>query len=115
VCNIFEVGFGLTAEEIAMVCDIGPTGTDSEGGGVVNRRSLGGNGLSTAPSWKRTNVSMSRRVALNEMNEKLKGVKHARTDNRDAAAEVLTNLQLASNVGNTDGCWVKENLIACCE
>jgi hypothetical protein len=112
VGNILEIAFGLTAEEVAMVGDTGPTGTDSEGGGVVDRRSLGGNGLSTAPSWKRTNVSMSRRETLNEQ---LKGVKHARTDNRDATAEVLTNLQLVSNVGNTDGCWVKENLIACCE
>ena len=110
--NILEVGFGLIAEEIAMVGDTGPTGTDIVGGGVVNRRSLGGSGLSTAASWKRTNVSMSRREALNEQ---IKEVKHARTNNRDVTTEMLTNLQLASDVGNTDRCWVKENLITWCE
>ena len=60
---------------MTMVSDTGPTGADSEGGGVVNRRSLGVGfkGLSTAASWKRTNVSISIREALNEQSHPKRG------------------------------------------
>jgi hypothetical protein len=65
VGDIHDVGLRLTAEETTVVGDAGLAGTDNEGGGVVNRRSLG-MASSIAASWKRTNASRSTREALKE-------------------------------------------------
>lgn len=43
--NILEVGMRLTAEEMAMIGDIGLTEVDSEGGGVIDRSPVPGCGL----------------------------------------------------------------------